>query len=141
MSEALNDWPHRADILINPAKRKSLAIFAVVVVAMACFMIKGDDIAQYFEKKHEHAVLLPKMSVLAEQGKAEAAVWMVRHNGGDLSDQAIAKVRSAAEAGHAESMYIYSVILAFKKDDVAAKLWLERSAAEGYPDAVLNVIE
>lgn len=139
MSEALNDWPHTADILINPAKKKSIAVFTFLIAATVCLLAKGDDIAKYFVKKHEHAVLLPKMSALAEQGKAEAAVWMVRHNGGDLSDQAIAKVRSAAEAGHAESMYVYSVILAFKKDDAGAKLWLERSAGEGYPYAVLNV--
>lgn len=141
MSEALSDWPHKADILINPAKKKPLAIFGVVVVAMACFMVKGDDIGKYFKTKHENSVLLPKMSALADQGKAEAVVWMVKHGGYDLSDPVVAKVQAAAEAGHAESMYVYSVLLAFKKDDDGAKLWLERSAAQGYPDAVLNVSE
>lgn len=86
-------------------------------------------------------MLLPKMSALADQGKADAVAWMVRNGGYDLSDPVIAKVLAAAEAGHAESMYVYSVILAFKKDDVGAKLWLDRSADEGYPDAVQNVSE
>lgn len=141
MSEVLNDWPHTADILINPAKKKSIAVFTVLIVATVFLLAKGDDIAKYFVKKHEHAVLLPKMSALADQGKADAVAWMVRNGGYDLSDPVIAKVLAAAEAGHAESMYVYSVILAFKKDDVGAKLWLDRSADEGYPDAVQNVSE
>lgn len=141
MNDTLNAWPHKSNIVINPAKKRELTIISLAVLA---FLLMGyclKPVGQYFIQKHERDLLLPQMSALAKQGKPDAVIWMLRHgSSGDLADQ-IPVIQQAAEKGHPESMFLYGRVLQLKNDAAGAKFFFERAAGEGYPEAILQLSE
>lgn len=142
MSTAEANWPHKSDIAINPAKRKGLIIAVVVMGALALLAFNQDKIVSHFVTGHERDLLMPKMSALAAEGKPEAVVWMMLNNPEfRAADPQYTALRKAAEEGHPHSMYLYSKVLKFQKDDDGAKAFIARAAADGYPDAVLDLAE
>lgn len=139
MNETLNAWPHKAHIVINPAKKRDLAIFSAAILALALVGFGCKPVAQYFIHNHERDVLLPQMSALAEQGKPEAVIWMLKNSSSALSAKQIAVLQQAAEKGHPQSMFLYARALQIMNDAVGAKTWFERAAGEGYPEAILQL--
>lgn len=138
MSAAEAAWPHKGNIVINPAKRKGLAIGVAVLGAFALLAFNQDKIVDHFVTGYERDLLMPKMSAFAAEGKPEAVAWMLL-NSPDFraADLQYTALRKSAEAGHPQSMYLYSNVLKFQKDEDGAKAFLARAAAEGYPPAVL----
>jgi len=139
MTAVTEIWPHKQHILVNPAKRKSLAIFALAVSTVLVLTVKGEDITSYFVKSHDRDALLPQMAILAGAGKPDAVVWMMVNDATFRdADPQYTALRKTAEAGHPPSMFYYAKVLKFKKDEAGAKAFMARAAADGYPAAVLD---
>jgi TPR repeat protein len=132
-----HSWPHKTAVVIDPARRKSLFIIFLVIVSILLWGLKGNDVVRYFADKNELEALRPKMSLLADQGKPEAIAWMIMHDSAFFAkDDDFTSLKAAADAGHAESMYLYGGILKWKKADSRGDAYIARAAAEGYPDAI-----
>ncbi|MPQ71448.1 hypothetical protein [Pseudomonas sp. MWU12-2323] len=140
MSAAQASWPHKGHIAINPAKRKGFVISITVLGAFALLALNQEKIVNHFVTGYEHDLLMPKMSALAAEGKPEAVAWMML-NDPDFraADTQYTALRKSAEAGHPQSMYLYSKVLKFQKDEVGAGAFLARAAADGYPSAILDL--
>lgn len=119
--------------------RTALAITAAVVSVVAVLVINQDQIVRHFVKSWEHDLLLPKMSVLAAEGKSEAVTWMLLNDSTFRADSSYTALRKSAAEGHPQSMYLYASVLKYQKDEKGAKEWISRAAAEGYPAAVLEL--
>lgn len=81
-----------------------------------------------------------RMTALANTGKGDAVMWMLRFQPDVAAESDYAMLRKAAESGHPKSMYLYSQVLRNRKDKEDSMVWVERAAAEGYPDAVMLVM-
>lgn len=86
------------------------------------------------------ALIRLAMSALAAQGKPDAAVWMMERDADFVStDPQFSALRKAAESGHPQSMYMYSKVLKWQRDELAAQNMLAKAAELGFPPAVLDL--
>lgn len=140
MTTAHAEWPHQKDIAINPAKRKKLLATLIGLGAAALLLLNQDRIINHFVDAHRNALIRPAMSALAEQGKPDAVVWMMEHDAGFASaDPQFSALRKAADSGHPQSMYLYSKVLKWQHDELAAQNMLAKAAEQGFPPAVLDL--
>ncbi|RMR16838.1 hypothetical protein ALP90_200075 [Pseudomonas amygdali pv. ulmi] len=137
MSAVSAQWPHKKPILIDPSKKKGIAVFLVLIAVLTVFTLKGDDMIKYYVDSHNRDVLHPQMAQLAAQGKSDAVVWMMLNDPAFRSDSNFEILKAAAETGNPQSMFLYSNVLKYQKNEQGAAEYMARAAAEGYPDAVL----
>ncbi|MCF5382139.1 hypothetical protein GIW05_01200 [Pseudomonas syringae] len=132
------NWSHETPFLIDPAVKKQAMLFAPLLIICIVFLLKGEDIMNHFKNSHNRDLLLPQMAQLAAQGKPEAVAWMVLHDGKYGSDTKFLTLKTAAETGNPQSMYLYGLALRSQKNEQGALDYIARAAAEGYPDALLE---
>lgn len=139
MTALSNKWPHKTPVLIDPAKKRGIFVFLVLIAVAVVFALKGDDIISHFVNAHNREVLRPQMAQLAVQGKPEAVTWMVLNDPAFRSDTNFNSLKAAAETGNPQSMFLYAQVLKYQKNEKGAHDYIVRAAAEGYPDAVLEL--
>lgn len=133
-------WPFgEAAVVVNPAKRKKVAVgmFLVVTVYLAlyAFMVADDSPLMSWAKRvdaQERATKIePTMRRLADQGSPDAALWLAKH----YPATEHARLEALVERGSGEAPFL----LALKKwgeDEAEGKRLLELAAARGYGPAV-----
>lgn len=135
---AAAEWPHKADIIFNPAKRVKLAICGAFLVGVFAFALNQSNIVDHFVEKREITLLAPQMAKLAAEGIPEAIAWMTLKDAAFReADKQFTALRHAAESGHPQSMFLYSGVLRFQGDAAGAESYLDQAAAMGYPAAIL----
>lgn len=90
------------------------------------------------ERKAETELIKPRMLELAQQGHSEAIRWAYEHDLSDLKDANELYAR-LSELGDPSAMFSYAYRLELQGDLVSAQKWYEKSAAVGFPRAVLKI--
>lgn len=125
---------------INPKRKTAFFVNASILYCMLMLGIFGQQsIRKYFENSSEaEAVeaLLPAMRALAQQGKPAAAVWLLKHDWEASKASGFSAITDAALSGDPESMFTYGVLQYDLERFQVGKIWIEKAAAEGYPNAV-----
>lgn len=124
-----------ADTKGNHAMTVASSAKVICVLALIAIWCAATSYCAY-KKVSEMELIRPQMLALAEQGRPEAVLWLMDHPGkGDV--QKLDALRAAAETAHPESMYRYSVSLAYAGSHEESYLWLRKSAEQGFPAAVI----
>lgn len=125
---------------INPKRKTAFYVHALILFCMFMLGTYGQQpILNYFENSSEAETveaLLPAMRALAQQGKPAAAVWLLKHDWEASKASGFSAITDAALSGDPESMFTYGVLQYDLERFQVGKIWIEKAAAEGYPNAV-----
>ncbi|ALN21771.1 SEL1-like repeat protein [Ectopseudomonas mendocina] len=142
--ERLNyEWHEKELFLfkINPSRKKAFYGLAVGMFVFGWLIFSKEPIrwGKAYEARVEIEELTPQMAQLAALGKPHAVLWMIRND--EATRDAFlngdhAKLKAMAEAGDAESMYLWGVQYLVQKKPQEAREWIAKAAAEGFLPAV-----
>ncbi|HBP1602348.1 TPA: hypothetical protein L5U90_003452 [Pseudomonas aeruginosa] len=136
------DFPNNEVFIlrINPTRKTAFFVHASILYCMLMLGIFGQQsIQKHFENLAEAETveaLMPAMRELAQQGKPAAAVWLLKHDWEASKASGFSAITDAALSGDPESMFTYGVLQYDLERFQVGKVWIEKAAAEGYPNAV-----
>ena len=121
---------------MNETTRTQFFVAFVFVASIAGWLYFINKMSA--ERKAEDDLIMPRMIQLAQLGKPEAVRWVQERKLGEFKDSETYYAK-LAELGDPQGMYLYAYMLDAKGDSASALKWYEKSAAEGYPRAVLKI--
>jgi hypothetical protein len=142
--ERLNYEWHENELFlfkINPNRKKAFYGFVAFLCVFGWLIFSDDPIrwGKAYEAKVEIEELTPQMAQLAALGKPHAVLWMIRNDEATrvaFKNGDHANLKAMAEAGDAESMYLWGVQYLVKKKTQEAHEWIAKAADEGFLPAV-----
>ncbi|EPV8686690.1 hypothetical protein ACWAUP_000342 [Pseudomonas aeruginosa] len=141
----MSDFPDNKlfTIQVNPARKRTFYLHVGILVCLYLLTTAGQEpIKEYFtsvRESREIEQIRPLMKTLAESGKPDAIVWMLKHDYDGAKGTGFYALTDAALAGDPESMWLYGVMQMDKGRPEVAKVWIEKAAAEGFPHAVAYI--
>ncbi|ALN21896.1 MULTISPECIES: hypothetical protein [Ectopseudomonas] len=138
----MSDFPNNKlfTIQVNPTRKKAFYLHVGILVGLYLLTTAGQEpIKEYFKSVRESREIdqiRPLMKTLAESGKPDAIVWMIKHEYEAAKESGFAALTDAALGGDSESMWLYGVMQMDKGHPEVAKVWIEKAAKEGFPQAV-----
>lgn len=122
--------------VVNKITRRQVTIALAVVVGMFfCFTV-GSDALSSWAKQYDTDARRPAMEKLADEGKDQAALWMVQHYPQESSNRLPALVAK----GYAEALYYQGALMQYDKGEKIANQaglqLIQQAADQGYLPAI-----
>lgn len=122
----INEKPREYSITAN-GFIKSLMVALAIWMA---FPYMEDGVVQW-DKQRKADSLRPKMEMLADQGKNDASLWLIR----TYWESNKHRLAPLVAKGIPEAMFVQG-LTQLKSDKTGAMRWIEKAADSGYVDAI-----
>lgn len=125
----------KGDVVKKITRRQVTNAIAVIVSLFGCFAI-GSDALSSWAKQYDTDARRPAMERLADEGKDQAALWMVQHYPQESGNRLPALVAK----GYAEALYYQGALMQYDKGEKIANpaglQLIQQAADQGYLPAI-----
>lgn len=125
----------KGDVVKKITRRQVTNAVAVMVFLFGCFTV-GSDALSSWAKQYDTDARRPAMERLADEGKDQAALWMVQHYPQESGNRLPALVAK----GYAEALYYQGALMQYdqgkKIANPAGLQLIQQAADQGYLPAI-----
>ena len=125
----------KGDVVKKITRRQVTNAVAVVIFLFGCFTI-GSDALSSWAKRYDTDARRPAMEKLADEGKDQAALWMVQH----YPQESANRLPALVAKGYAEALYYQGALMQYDKGEKIASpaglQLIQQAADQGYLPAI-----
>lgn len=125
----------KGDVVKKITHRQVTIAIAVILGLFFCFTV-GSDALSSWAKQYDTDARRPAMEKLADEGKDQAALWMVQHYPQESGNRLPALVAK----GYAEALYFQGALMQYDKGEKIANpaglQLIQQAADQGYLPAI-----
>lgn len=125
----------KGDVVTKITRRQVTNAVAVIVFLFGCFTI-GSDALSSWAKRYDTDARRPAMEKLADEGKDQAALWMVQH----YPQESANRLPALVAKGYAEALYYQGALMQYEKgekiNNQAGLQLIQQAADQGFLPAI-----
>lgn len=123
------------DVVKKITHRQVTIAIAVILGLFFCFSV-GSDALSSWAKRYDTDARRPAMEKLADEGKDQAALWMVQH----YPQESANRLPALVAKGYAEALYYQGALMQYDKGEKIANpaglQLIQQAANQGYLPAI-----